>query len=97
MLTALATAATYAIIAAALFGFVEVYRTDALDFEVTDKLSRRWWLVFLGAVVVAPFLLGLLRRAGLFVGWEGSLFTVALVVVLAIYFFNVRREIRRLR
>jgi len=97
VLTALATAATYAIIAAALFGFVEVYRTDALDFEVTDKLSRRWWLVFLGAVVVAPFLLGLLRRAGLFVGWEGSLFTVALVVVLAIYFFNVRREIRRLR
>ena len=97
MLTALATAAAYAIIAAALFGFVEVYRTDALDFEVTDKLSRRWWLVFLGAVVVAPFLLGLLRRAGLFVGWEGSLFTVALVVVLAIYFFNVRRAIRKLR
>jgi hypothetical protein len=95
--TALATLATYAIIAAALYGFVEVYRTDALDFEVSDKLSRRWWLVFLGAVVVAPFLLGLLRSAGLFVGWEGSLFTVALVVVLAVYYFNVRRAIRRLR
>jgi hypothetical protein len=95
--TVIAAFATYAIIAAALFGFVEVYRTDALDFEVTDKLSRRWWLVFLGAVAVAPFLLGLLRQAGLFVGWEGSLFTVALVIVLVIYFFNVRRAIRRLR
>ncbi len=97
MTTVIAALATYAIIAAALFGFVEVYRTDALDFEVTDKLSRRWWLVFLGAAVVGPFLLGLLRELGLFVGWEGSLFTVALVVVLVIYYFNVRRAIRRLR
>jgi hypothetical protein len=95
--TALAALATYAIIAAALFGFIEVYRTDQLDFEITGKLSRRWWLVLLGAVVVAPFLLGLLRQAGLFVGWEGSLFTVALVIILGIYFFNVRRAIRKLR
>lgn len=93
ILTVLLAVASYGTLALKLWAFWDVTRWDPSSFKAIDSMSRRTWLLVIGAAIVLQLWLGgpSLESPARLLTWAAS------VVVVLLYLFDARRKLVRQR